>query len=126
MKCTKYLMLVVLLLVPSFVIAETLTATFSWEGTTDPDSFAMWEITESGPLQHATTAGTNREMTWDTPEPLGTECHTFYMTAVKDNVPSQPSNPYAFCLPTEKPDMIIRPGNKIIFTIEAVPTEVTP
>lgn len=110
--------IVILFAFPVVVSAETLEATFSWDGADDPESFVMYERTVDGKTEVATVVGTERVMTWD--QDIGTNCHTFFMTAVVNGLHTNPSNPHAFCPDPQLPDMILRPGGTINLNIQVV------
>ena len=118
-KGTLILIVVLLMSFPGFVSAATLQAAFQYPEEINVTEFRMFERTEEGAIQVASVAGTERAMTWEQ-EFDDTVCHTYFMTSVVGELSSQPSNPYGWCPETVLPSVIVRPGNKIQFTIEVI------
>ena len=115
----KNLCVVVLLvcLLPALAAAKKLQVTFEYTG--DADGFTLWERTDGGKVEAVSGPGDARRMQWELADP-GTDCRTYFLTAMHSGVESLPSNAVAWCPETQLPDMVVRPGQAVNLRIEVV------
>ena len=97
--------------------AKRLEVTFTYNGVAD--GFTLWERTDGGKVEAVSGPGDARRMQWELADP-GTDCRTYFLTAMHDGVESLPSNAVAWCPETQLPDMVVRPGQAVNLRIEVV------
>lgn len=85
------------------------------------DYFEVIQRTETGIVQMLTNQPpTTIDFEFDVSYAPDEECKTFYIVAVRDGIPSKPSNPKAWCKPYTMPAVIVRPEEATVELIEEV------
>ena len=114
--------LVLVLCVVPFAFGKTAQVDFGFDQNAEQtiDGYRIYERVTDGKLEMTTVLDpTVRSIDFELVGEI-TDCRTYFMTSIKNGIDSNPSNTAALCADMVLPDMIVKPGTTVNFTINVL------